>query len=123
MPLNEALYVIMKVETPMQLQSELIKLFPSIEEEFYSEEVDTGYEMPLTYHSVWLDFSPFAHDLLSSVGRTKLEVFCSIINSFIDEGGDKENAVSTCLLEHSSRLGFWKLIKPFLNIKETKGLV
>lgn len=98
---------------PKELQEALIELFPSFIEEV-DEEYDELYN-PLTYHRVWMDFSPLAKSYLSNVGKKELQNFCLIINQSIESGGDQENAVSTCFLEHSSQIGVRKVIKPNLS--------
>jgi hypothetical protein len=41
--------------------------------------------------------------------------FCTLINGCVSAGGDMENAVCTCLLEHASQVGIAKTIRPHLS--------
>ena len=107
------------LESPEELRKELILLFPSIEEELANDVDYFGHDKPLTYHYVWFCFRPFVGECLENTNEKGLKAFCKIINTMVLAGGDKENAVSTCLLEHASQIGIRKLIKPFL-VSEAK---
>ena len=98
---------------PKELQEALIELFPSFIEEV-EEEYDELY-YSLTYHCVWMDFSPLAKNYLSNVGKKELKNFGLIVNKSVESGGVQENAVSTCFLEHASQIGVSHLIKPHLS--------
>ena len=106
---------------PKELQEALIELFPSFIEEL-DEEYDELYN-PLTYHRVWMDFSPLAKSYLSNAGKKELKNFCLIVNKSVGNGGDQENAVSTCFLEHASQVEISKLIKSYLSNTARKELI
>lgn len=112
------------MKTPKELQAELISLFPSFEEgcDAVDPEYDIGYESPLTYHRIWMDFAPFASKHLTNVGERDLIEFCAIVNAEIEAGSDRKNAVSTCLLEHASQVSVKKLISPLLSAAAKKEL-
>lgn len=103
-----------KFVSPELLEQHLIKLFPLSEPEFEKEDEDIGYESPPTYHRVWMSLSPVAWKCLSGASERTLRRFVDLINREVAEGGDRENAVSTCFLEHASQIGMKMLIKgPF----------
>ncbi|PUA30758.1 MAG: hypothetical protein B0W54_09955 [Cellvibrio sp. 79] len=101
--------------SPEELTQELIELFPSSKSEFQDEEMDIGYKPPVTYHRVWMSFSPVAFECLSGASEKSLLKFASILNREVSEGRSRENAASTCFLEHSSQIRVSKIIKPFLS--------
>lgn len=108
-------------ETPEQLQQALIELYPR-----FSEEVEDDYDElynPLTYHRIWMEFSPIAYDFLSKASTKELREFCSVIERSIAGGEKQENAVSTCFLEHGTQLGVKKIIKPYLSEAASKELI
>jgi hypothetical protein len=95
------------IDSPEELVRRLIDLFPALAGEFTDERVES-------YHQViFLASHRFAGLLELSPERTKRD-FCEVINSMVAKGGDQENAISTCLLEHASQIGIRALIKPFL---------
>lgn len=104
------------MDKPEELQRQLIALFPSLEEELKNDdELNFGYEPPITYHRIWLAFNPVAKKCLKDSSTKKQKAFCDIVNLMVSAGGDKENAISTCLLEHASQIGIKKIIKPYLS--------
>lgn len=102
------------IKNPEELRDALVSLFPEFEREV-SDEDDIGYVEPLSYCAIWQCFSPVAFEYLSKAGSKGVICFSALINDLAAAGGDKENAVSTCLLEHSSQVGIKKLIKPYLS--------
>jgi len=71
------------------------------------------------FHTVFLTFGPRSHELPKKVGSSQKREFCTIINLLVSKGGDFENAVSTCFLEHASQLAVREFIEPYLS-KEAK---
>lgn len=108
-------------ETPEQLQQALIDLYPP-----FSEEVEDDYDdlyNPLTYHRIWMEFSPIAYNFLSKASTRQLKEFCSVIDRSMAGGENQANAVSTCLLEHGTQLSVKKFIKPYLSEAVNKELI
>ena len=118
-----------QVEKPIQLsncqqenlQEKLVELYPVLEKEL-EEDYDYRYNPNLTYHHIWMAFVPISHRCLIGSNIKTLKEFCGIVNYMVDEGGDKENSVSTCLLEHASQLQIRKIIKPYLTSKTKNEL-
>lgn len=103
------------IDTPDALQKQLIAMFPNFKEELIEEVFDYGYDFPLSFHRVWMALARVIYTYLQSSTLKALKEFCYIVNHMVDAGGDKENAVSTCLLEHATQLGIKKIIKPYLS--------
>jgi hypothetical protein len=41
--------------------------------------------------------------------------FCDLVNAMVAAGAEKENAISTCLLEHASQVRIRNIIRPHLS--------
>jgi hypothetical protein len=107
--------------TPSQLLDHLIAIFP----EFYSEwskGESHRYSEQYSYHSVFQEFAPVSYRILNRATPNQIQEFCELINHMVDIGGELENAISTCFLEHASQIGVSKIIKPFLSKEAKKEL-
>lgn len=98
-----------------QLVDDLAKLFPQFEAEWY--ESTEGDPWSHTLHAVWMSFAPFCRGYLESATKRDQIKFCKLINQHVSEGGNSENAVSTCLLEHASQIGIRTLVRKHLSPK------
>ena len=110
------------MSNPVEIEKELIAIFPE-----FSQEVDTlncerkefeydfGYIEPKTRHEVWRVFAESSLEIISCSNVKTIKKLCVFINDQCESGGDMENSVSTCFLEHASQIGVRKLIKPYLN--------
>ena len=112
----------MNISTPDELVSFLMELFPSFEgewaianQEFAENSEYMGSSSELTFHRVLQTFSPISTQLLETSSPKQVQTFCDFLNSAVAGGGNLENAVSTCLLEHASQLGIFKLLKSYLS--------
>lgn len=103
-----------EISSPRELADELVRIFPPFSEH-WDEGESLGYDGDHTLHTVFLTFAAKSHELLHNAEPKQLEEFCTIVNSFVERGGNFENAVSTCFLEHASQLGVRKIIKPLLS--------
>lgn len=110
------------MKTPEELKQQLVMLFPSFADEYNDDEIELEYDPPSTLHRVWMDFSPMAYEYLSLASKKVLVSFVSLINAEVAAGGDRENAVSTCFLEHASQISVKKIIKPLLSAEARREL-
>jgi hypothetical protein len=96
------------LESPASMAGMLVELFPAFAVELEDEELSS-------YHQVLRLLTPrLAHYLqASSVRRTKQ--FCELVDAMVAAGGERENAMSTCLLEHASQIGVSRIIRPLLS--------
>jgi len=104
----------MNVRTPQDLVVALISLFPRFREEWDEGEGHGGIG-EYNCHTVFMELAPVCAGYLAEASPQTVEAFCILINDFVAAGGDMENAVSTCLLEHASQVGIRKAIKPHLS--------
>jgi hypothetical protein len=95
------------IESPADLVDRLTQLFPALTGEFEDEPVES-------YHQVIQLVAHRFAALLGASSERATKDFCALINAMVSKGGDQENAISTCLLEHASQVGIRVLIRPFL---------
>jgi len=96
------------VDSPSHLADVLKALFPTFADELRNEEI-------ASYHWVFTLLSTRVAGYLQSSSEQTAKTFSALLNSMVARGGDQENAVSTCLLEHASQIGIRKLIRPHLS--------
>lgn len=97
-----------EINSPVELFAALTAMFP----EFAAEWEDD--EEVKTYHRIVLRLTPLITGYLREA-PAQLKAFADLVNTMVAAGGDKENAVSTCLLEHASQVSLRKLIRPHLS--------
>ncbi|MBM4297545.1 MAG: hypothetical protein FJ143_07365 [Deltaproteobacteria bacterium] len=95
------------IDSPTALAEYLIGLFPSFASEIEGEELTS-------YHQVFQRIAPVLSGYLKNSHPRTIKKFCALVNTMVDAAGDKENAISTCLLEHASQVGVRKIIRPYL---------
>ncbi len=95
------------VDSPSDLAGALTALFPAFADELDDHEI-------ATYHQVLQLLAPRVAAFLHSSSERATKSFAGLLNAMVSKGGDQENAVSTCLLEHASQIGIRKLIRPHL---------
>ena len=114
-PTTPTLGVMRDVDTPQDLADALVDLFPSFAVELEDEDLPT-------FHRVFFLLVPHLRRCLESASDKAVNTFCGYINAFVDAGGVKKNAVSTCLLEHASQVGVCKVLLAQLTPAAKKGL-
>jgi hypothetical protein len=106
----------MDFQSSKEVLAAIVAIFPEFEAEW---EADNPYIVDgrFSVHSVYMAFLPF----LASAECTEkqMKMVASFINGAVLAGGNSENAVSTCLLEHVHQVGLTSVLKPHL-IKEAK---
>lgn len=108
--------------SPKELVLELIDLFPLFGTIWDNGEAFGYREEDYTYHSVMLTFGPVSRKLFAQASSNQLAKFCQLINKAIAQGGELENAISTCFLEHASQIGVWAYIHPCLSEQAKREL-
>jgi len=97
------------INSPAELLATLVVMFPAFASEFEDEDGE-----PATYHEVIRQLTPVITTYLRDT-PTQVEAFCNLVNALVCAGGDKENAISTCLLEHASQVKVRNTIRPYLS--------
>jgi hypothetical protein len=93
------------IDSPTSLAKHLIELFPPFATELQGEEITS-------YHQVVLRLTPVVTEYLQKASAKTVERFFKMINAMIEAGGERENAISTCLLEHASQVKLRVIIRP-----------
>ena len=96
------------IDLPTSLAHRLTELFPSFATELQGEEITS-------YHQVVLRLTPVVTEYLHKASAQTVEEFCQMINAMVGGGGQRENAISTCLLEHASQINIVAIIRPHLS--------
>jgi len=104
------------INSPRELVNHLINIFPAFVQE-WDEGEGFGVKGHYTYHVVFLTFGSESRTLLNKATTNQIEEFCALINYAVKKGGELENAVSTCFLEHATQLGVLNMIKRCLSVK------
>ena len=97
-----------QIPSPAGLAETLTKLFPQFAAELDEEDLTS-------YHLIIQSLAPVVTGYLERAPTSTLERFCELVNALVAEGGERANAISTCLLEHASQLKLRKLIRPYLS--------
>jgi hypothetical protein len=96
------------IESPTVLVEQLVQLFPAFEVELDGEKVES-------YHQVVRQLTPVITGYLEGSSERTVRKFCDLVNLMADAGGETENAISTCLLEHASQVKVLEIISPHLS--------
>jgi hypothetical protein len=91
---------------------QLQELLPDFTHSWEDEDEWPGLER--SFHSVIRDLADYFPGMCLSLHEKQLRAFAAWVNGMVEAGGDLENAVSTCFLEHSGQLGVYKLLAPHL---------
>lgn len=99
-------------ETPEEMLQQLQKLLPGFDHSWEDEDQWPG--LRRSFHAVSGDLTDYFKAHCLSLTQRQLAAFADWINCMVEVGGHWENAVSTCFLEHSGQLGFYKVLAPHL---------
>lgn len=104
----------MKEYEQADLVNDLVAIFPdfalwwekdSEEDEFRSSSL----------HSVYMSFLPFLGDVTPTQKQWRL--LADHLSKAVAAGGDRENAVDTCVLEHLHQVKLNRVVRPLLSKK------
>lgn len=95
-----------------QLVSDLAAVFPEFSAYWESDRSDDD-SPSITLHSVYLSFLPF----LGGCSPTSLQwqQLANILSREVAAGGERENAVDTCMLEHLHQVKLNRVLRPLLS--------
>lgn len=88
----------------------LIALDPAFETELEGEDSEQ-----LTHHQIMILFAQYFGANRDAFTAKQLQRLGEWLNGAIAAGGELENAVSTCLLEHSRQLKIDRVLAPYLS--------
>jgi hypothetical protein len=98
--------------SPQSTLEFLVTLDPTFQSEWDSEEPDPG---EFTHHQVIQSFAVHLGRSHRSYTEKQLRGLGAWLSEAVDRGGEIENAVSTCLLEHLRQLKLNRVLGPFLS--------
>ena len=96
------------IDTPQELFDRILSIYPQFVDEFDNDEKIE------TYHQIIMDLTPVITGYLEGGSKRSTNLFCNLVNEMMEAGGDLENAISTCLLEHASQVRCHKILLPLL---------
>lgn len=99
----------MPLETPADLLAALGAICPGLHGEW-----EAG-EEPASFHDVMRRFTDVFGSEAARLAPRELARVGAVLSEAVQRGGELENAVSTCLLEHLHQIRAWKAIKPYLS--------
>jgi hypothetical protein len=102
-----------------ELVQRLVAIFPTFEAEWvaYTEGL---YFLSDSLHSVYQSFLPFVSGI--PVTDKQFAALSKLLNGEVAAGGDRENAVATCFLEHCGQVGLLRRLRPFLDAETRSRL-
>jgi len=93
------------------LQS-IYRIFPDFEAE-WAEHNSEPELRTYSLHSVYMAFLPWVS--VAAITHGQLNQLADLLSNEVAKGGDPENAVDTCFLEHAHQTGIAKRLGPFLS--------
>lgn len=105
--------------SPVELILELQRVFPDFR--VATEGHDEMYN-PISLHTVMMDFAYWIGISLPTATQKQVEDLGGWLDSAVESGGNLENAVSTCLLEHAFRLNIEKRLRPHINAATKRAM-
>ena len=100
--------------TAAELESTLVGIFSSFATELAKVEADPPEFGERTLYAVLLDFAPYFARHAKSFSEHQLEGFGHFLHAALQTGGQLENALSTCFLEHAHQLKVSKQLRQAL---------
>jgi hypothetical protein len=98
-------------QTPEEMLAQLQVIFPTFDHEWDEDEWPG---MSRTCHGVVRDLADYFPSNVAALTEQQVIEFAYWLNGSVEAGGDVENAVSTCFLEHSRQIGVFELLAPHL---------
>jgi hypothetical protein len=114
------------MQRPQETLEQLCAIFPEFRQSWGEEEAPPedglvdGVYYEWTHHAVlrcFLDYFSAGHE---GFEKKQLERFCAWVNAAVAVGGEMENAVSTCFLEHARQVKINRVLAPYLS-REAKS--
>jgi hypothetical protein len=102
--------------SPQSPKDFLVSLDPAFETEL-EDEADED----LTDHRVMMLFAQYFGANHGSFSSRQLQALGTWLNAAVAAGGELENAVSTCFLEHARQLKVNRVLAPYLSAQAKKS--
>ncbi len=102
----------METLSQSDLVDRLTAIFPTFAAEWQADAEDSS-ALSDSLHSVYLSFLPFVSGVVATTAQ--LGSLAALLSQEVAAGGDRENAVATCFLEHCGQVGLHKELRPLLS--------
>jgi hypothetical protein len=99
-------------ESQEELLASLFAIFPAFQAEWLADCEGEEWSSA-SLHSVYLSFLPYVSG--ANASPEQLKRLAALLNDAVSAGGDSENAVSTCFLEHVGQVGMLQALRPLLS--------
>ena len=109
----------MNPQSQAELLESLWAIFPAFRCQWTLENQGLEPWPSAALHSVYMSFLPFVSGTEPSAGQ--LSQLAALINGAVSAGGNSENAVSTCFLEHLGQ-GLLRRMRPLLSPEARRRL-
>jgi hypothetical protein len=100
----------------------LISIFPEFRSEWENENPYIKEDGSHSIHSVYMVLLGYVSARKSSFNSKQFKQLATLINGAVAAGGNSENAISTCFLEHADQVGLSSALKPLLEREAKKQL-
>jgi hypothetical protein len=94
------------------LVSELVQIFPQFLPHWEEDNEDEEFRT-YSLHSVYMSLLPIVSNFNPTPRQWRL--FADHLSAAVAAGGDRENAVDTCVLEHVHQVGLSSVLRPLLS--------
>jgi len=109
-------------QSPAEVLGEVVAIFPEFKREWENENAYIREDGSYSIHSVYMVFLEFLSCKKTANSADQLKQIATLINGAVAAGGDSENAISTCLLEHLKQVGLDSVLKPFMSSEARRRL-
>ncbi|MDR2012614.1 MAG: hypothetical protein LBQ20_06170 [Rhodanobacter sp.] len=109
----------MDTEPQSALLKHIYQIFPGFEKEWTEDNSEPEF-ITYTLHCVYMSFLPRV--ARQDMTDKQLKMLAELLSEEASKGGDPENAVDTCFLEHADQVGISKRLRPLLSEQATKTL-
>ena len=102
----------METLSQSELVNRLVAIFPSFATEWMAD-TESAMSPSQSLHSVYQSFLPFVSGCTAT--DKQWAALSRLLNGEVAAGGDRENAVATCFLEHCGQVGLARRLRPLLD--------
>ena len=95
-----------------ELLEALFAIFPEFRTEWLADQEGDAWPSD-SLHSAYQSFLPFVSR--TNPSQDQLQRLACLLDSAVAAGGDSENAVATCFLEHLGQAGLVRPLRPLLS--------
>ena len=102
----------MKVYSQTDLVNDLVEIFAAFASYWVEDNEDEEFRSS-SLHSVYMSFLPFLGR--SQPTQAQWQLLANHLSTAVACGGDQENAVDTCVLEHLHQVKLNRVLRPLLS--------